>query len=440
VCIFSRAYGKEMSALESMIASGGEAPINPALAYELPLPSTVVVDRQQHVRAYPSSASSLSSTGTKTVRIRIGGEGFVDPSSMRVQYTITNGASDKYLRPLTGPWALWQQAYCRSGGVELDNIPHYGRWHNQMGWLHLDRESQWGSAGIEGFHVSKVSAKNPFKPEVGQLAGNVSLTVLHRLHLSLLSSGKLLPVKYAPLEIELSMVNDLNDFLYPASTSSNTGTQSFTVSDVQILMDTYTLDESVLQSFYSALLKNKVLSVPIMNCYQICHPLPGNTTSYSFSSVRSFSRLAAVWLTFRKTGPRSTEFLCPGPLPGEDDGADLNLNAASVPTARLSIGPHNWPDPQPVSSVAEYYMMFTKALGGTQPNITRREFEHDAFTIAWNIQKSPQDPTTAISTRSGDLVRVQLDNMTADRATECWMTLISFGVCAIRESGITLLS
>ena len=438
MCIFSSVYGKEMSALESMIASGGEAPINPALAYELPAPSTAIVDRQQHVRAYPSSASSLTSTGTKTCRIRIGGEGFVDPSSMRVQYTITNGTGDKWLRPVTGPWALWQQVYCRSGGVEIDNIPHYGRWHNQYGWLHLDRESQWGSVGIEGFHSSKPTTKNPFKPEVGAINYSVAMTVTHRLHLSLLSAGKLLPVKYAPLEIELSMVNDLNDFLLPASTNSNTGTQSFTVSDVQILMDTYQLDESVLQSFYSALLRNKVLSIPIMNCYQICHPIPGGSTTYSFSSVRAFSRLSQVWLTFRKTGPRSTEFLCPGALPGEDEDT-VNLNAASVPTARLSIGPHNWPDPQPASSMAEYHMMFTKALG-TQPNITRREFEHDAFTIAWNIQKSPQDPTTAISTRSGDLVRVELTNMTADRVNECWMTLISFGVCAIRESGVTLLT
>jgi hypothetical protein len=89
--------------------------------------------------------------------------------------------------------------------------------------------------------------------------------------------------------------------------------------------------------------------------------------------------------------------------------------------------------------MAEYYMMLTKTLG-SQPNITRREFEHDTFCIAWNIQKSPSDPTTAVSTRSGDLVRVELTNLTADRASECWMTLISFGVCAIRESGVTLLS
>ena len=62
------------------------------------------------------------------------------------------------------------------------------------------------------------------------------------------------------------------------------------------------------------------------------------------------------------------------------------------------------------------------------------------FSIGWDIQKSLSDPTTAISTRSGNLVRVGLANMTADRASECWMTLLSFGVCAIRESGVTLLT
>ena len=430
-----------MSALESLIAShpSGEAGVHPALSYELPAPSTAITDRKQHVRAYPSSASSLSSTGTKTCRIRIGGDEFVDPSSLRVQYTITNLETNKYLRPVGGPWCLWQQVYCRSSGVELDNIPYYGRWHQQYGWLNLDRESQWGSAGIEGFHMSKATTKNPFKPELGQFAGNVSLTVQHRLHLSLLSSQKLLPVKFAPLEIELSIVNDLNDFLHPASMNTNTGTQNFVVSDVQILYDSYTLDEAILQSFYSSLLKNKVLSIPIMTCSQICHPLPAGATTYSFSSVRAFSRLSQVWVTFRKTGPRSTEFLCPGPLPGEEDVNDLIINQASVPTARMSIGPKSYPEAQPVSSMAEYHMMYTKALG-MQPNITRREFEHEAFTIGWNIQKSPSDPTTAVSTRSGDLVRVELTNMTADRANEVWLTMIAFGVCAVRESGVTLLT
>jgi hypothetical protein len=429
-----------MSALESMIASNphGEASIHPSLMYELPAPSTAIVDRKQHVRAYPSSASSLSANGTKTVRIRIGGEDFVDPSSIRLQYTLTNNAPGSWVRPLTGPWGLWQQVYLRSNGQELDNIPYYGRFHQTFGWNHLTREEQFGSVGVEGMHMSTSRADSNFKPALGQIASGFGFTCMHRLHLSLLSSGKLLPVKFAPLEIELSMANDLADWLATDAGS----TLNVTISDVQVLMDCYTLDEAVQQSFYSALLKNRVLSCPVMNASMVCHNIPAGATSYSFSSVRAFSRLAQVWLHFRGTGPRAVEFVCPGNLPGnetnDEDVAILNTNV-KIPQARLSIGPHNWPDPQPVSSVAEYYMMLTKALG-TQPNITRSDFEKDCFTIVWDIKRQPQDATSAISTRSGDLVRVELSNLVANAATECWMTLVSFGVVAIRESGVTLLT
>ena len=61
----------------------------PALAYELPAPSTAVVDRKQHCRAYPSSASTLSLTGTRSCRIRLGGEDFIEPSLIRLMLSAT---------------------------------------------------------------------------------------------------------------------------------------------------------------------------------------------------------------------------------------------------------------------------------------------------------------------------------------------------------------
>jgi hypothetical protein len=271
--------------------------------------------------------------------------------------------------------------------------------------------------------------------EAGDIAANQSLTVMRRLHFSLLSAGKLLPVKYAPLEIELSLLNEPSDWLLLDAGSSN----NFSLQDIQILYDGYTLDEAVLQSFYSALLRNKVMSIGTLNAHQVVHPIPANATTYSFSSVRAFSRLAQVWLTFRtSTGARSANFICPGALPGVAAVSDVTLQNAAVPQARLSIGPKMWPDPQPVATSAEYQMMLTKALGYA-PNITRKAFEEKCFTMVWDIKKSPQDPTSAISTRSGDLVRVELTNL-SNSAAECWMTLISFGVVAIRESGVTLLT
>ena len=89
--------------------------------------------------------------------------------------------------------------------------------------------------------------------------------------------------------------------------------------------------------------------------------------------------------------------------------------------------------------MAEHYYQVQKAIGHV-PNLSRWLYENEAFTMVFDIKKLPADVTSAISTRSGDLVRVDLTSLVANQATEVWLTMISFGVVAIRESGVTLLS
>ena len=72
--------------------------------------------------------------------------------------------------------------------------------------------------------------------------------------------------------------------------------------------------------------------------------------------------------------------------------------------------------------------------------MNRYMFENTAFTMVFDLKKMPSDISSSLSTRSGDLVRCDITSMTADSATECWLTLVSFGVCAVRESGVSLLT
>ena len=125
-----------------------------SLDFTLPPASTACVDRRQHVRAYPTSASTLSPTGTRTVRLRLGGDDFIDPHSIRVMYTIKETGGANPLICLTGPWGAWSQVYLRSNGVELDNIPQYGRFHQQYGWNQLSMHEQFGEAAICGLNGS----------------------------------------------------------------------------------------------------------------------------------------------------------------------------------------------------------------------------------------------------------------------------------------------
>ena len=96
----------QMSSLESMLAAGEEAQLLSGLDFTLPPSSTAIVDLRQRIKAYPTSASSLSPTSTKTVRIRLGGDDFCSTESVRIQYTITNKHASDPLTPLCGPWGM----------------------------------------------------------------------------------------------------------------------------------------------------------------------------------------------------------------------------------------------------------------------------------------------------------------------------------------------
>jgi hypothetical protein len=189
--------------------------------------------------------------------------------------------------------------------------------------------------------------------------------------------------------------------------------------------------------------------------YQIVQSIPQGNTSFSFTAVRAFSRLSHIWLTFRQgglpdiggagvvpAGPRSSQFLCPTAVVG-NVGVAPALADGGAPSARLSIGPKYWPTPQPAGfgggGIGEHFYQMQKALPSI-PNITRDNYEQNAFSICFDLRKTPGDFTSALSTRSGDLVRIDLSNLTANLVTEVWCTLWAFSVVGIRESGVTLLT
>ena len=407
-----------------------------SLDFSLPPASTSVTDRRQHVRAYPTSASSLSPNGTRVVRLRLGGDDFVDPHSVRLQFTIVN--NDTTLRLITtgGPWVFWSQVYLRSGGTELDNIPMYSRFHQQYLWNQLSQVEQFGEAGITGLHGSwhrDAEDEVPTnRPTLGGIGPNSSYTVMHKLGLSILNSGKLVPTRYMPQELELHLNPNLTDYLRTAYSTN------FTLQNIQLIYDSYITDESVVDSFYRSLLSNRVLSMPIVSVFQTVHSIPAGSTSHNFAAVRAFSRLSHVWLTFRGTGPRVSEFMCPTATVAAQSGFALAL-LENAPSARLAIGPKYWPDPQPAATIPEHFYQLQKALPGI-PNITRDNFMQDWLTIVFNLQKNPGGPTSSLSTRSGDLVSVFLTNLTPDRCTSVYMTMFAFSVAAVRESGVTLLT
>jgi hypothetical protein len=146
-----------------------------------------------------------------------------------------------------------------------------------------------------------------------------------------------------------------------------------------------------------------------------------------------------VWLTFRNTGGRASEFVCPTTATGSSlTGSAPVFSSDAAPNARLSIAGVYWPCPQPTATIGENYWLLLKALPVT-PNINRNDFQNNCFGIVWDLRRVPGDASSAISTRSGDQLTIQLTNLTANAATECTLTLFAFDVLACREAGPTLL-
>ena len=247
-------------------------------------------------------------------------------------YTITNLDGTNTLKPLTGPWGAWAQLFLRSNGVELDSIPLYGRYHEMHGFKLLPFAEQWAESSICGLGGSWAASGTPsLNPKMGTIPANGNYTVMHKIHASLFNSGRFLPTRYMPLEIEMQL-GLASDWLTTGTGSSS----AYQISNVQLCYNSVTLDESIQESFYKALLASRTLSIPVINVYQVVQNIPANSTSFSFAAVRAFSRLSMVWLTFRAAGARCAEFVRPTTTAGT--GATPELADGGAHLARLSIG------------------------------------------------------------------------------------------------------
>ena len=83
--------------------------------------------------------------------------------------------------------------------------------------------------------------------------------------------------------------------------------------------------------------------------------------------------------------------------------------------------------------------MLQKALPST-PAIDRADFASNSYTSVFDLRRVPGDTTSAMSTRSGELLRIDVKGMTADASPTCFVTLWAMSVVSIREQGITLLT
>ena len=78
------------------------------------------------------------------------GDGWVDPSTVRLVYTLANTATNHQpLRPVGGPWRMFSRVRCMYQGAICDDISAYNRKHEMMSIL--TSKANRDNDDVEGF-------------------------------------------------------------------------------------------------------------------------------------------------------------------------------------------------------------------------------------------------------------------------------------------------
>jgi hypothetical protein len=433
------------SSVEDYLIEGLSFKLNPGASY--------VTDRRSV--SYYTAGSNIyqSGSGARVIRINLTGEGWLDPSPVRLSYTLVNneGAS-KVLRPLSGPWSFFRRARCLVGGAIVDDVDYYNRVHEM---LHiLTSKANRDNDSIEGFggrwdddenYTSKWTAADYTARVEPSSARAMSFKPLH----GLLNQPKYIPLMWSPLMFEFEVVNDATDTIvgHGGVFDTNNTSKAWQIQDVRIVCDVVTLDSALQNSYAEHVLSGKAL--PINYGTYVSQFQTITSTDFSVSVSRAVSRLKSVFVNFDGARSEANEnglfhrafntFM--GPMSG------ANYTGGSYGYTKelqwqLQIGGKMLPE-YPCTSMAQTFYQLKKALGihGSAFHslaITNKQYMNDHFVIGVDTEKILEAGFTGLNTRAGDLMIVRGEGANATMttwATNMCIILHTDQILEIRDTG-----
>ena len=137
-----------------------------------------------------------------------------------------------------------------SQGTEIERLDLYGRHHELYGFQLLPFQDQWSEAAVCGLHGSWESGLDKLQPKLGKIQPGERQAVLHKLHLSLFNSHKILPLRFCPLTLELQLAPAaywLNTHSVVSGTTTPLYTTNFSIADIHVIYDEIVPDDPVHQ-------------------------------------------------------------------------------------------------------------------------------------------------------------------------------------------------
>jgi hypothetical protein len=438
------------------IANGIEDKLIDGLSFKMNPGASYVVDRRS-VTFHPQGSNIYkTSSGTKLIRILLTGDNWMDTSTFRIMFDIrNNGAAAEKLYVLGGPHCFFRRMRILAAGQLVEDIDNYNRIHEMMSILTSPESRGNQAAEALGNHWDTGATQSTTQYPVSQgIPGASALTVLFKPLSGLLNQNKMLPIRYAPITIELELVDSVLDPIVPIQGTGTflaaTTSENWQIENVQVKVDVCTLDNALDNSYAQHLLSGK--SLPISYNTFVSQFQSANSTDKNLINVsRALTRLKSVFVTLQKD-PLATEILRKNwnsfhsPMRTENIGTLTHVPAGEF-EYQLQIGSKLFPE-YPIRSHNEAFYQLAKTLGVQASavhnfDITAREYRYTKLILGTDCEKVLDAGFTGLNTRAGDLMTVKFDlNKTANAADlalrkpdRIHIVLHSDQILEIRDSG-----
>jgi hypothetical protein len=120
------------------------------LSYKLDSTASYITDRKSSTYWAVGSNIYSPSAGTKVIKLVINGEGWLDPSTVKIQFDLKNNSTGP-LRTLSGPWSFFRRMRVLCQGQLIEDIDGYNLVHQMFNSLQSKHVRD--NEDVEGFGI-----------------------------------------------------------------------------------------------------------------------------------------------------------------------------------------------------------------------------------------------------------------------------------------------
>jgi hypothetical protein len=399
-------------------------------------PGASYVTNRRSVTYWPQGGNSYAPNGVKVMKIGLNGDSWLDPSTVKLFFTVTNNHATLLLKPrIPAPWVFFRRVRVLCGGQIVEDIDDYNRLH-QMFHLMKPTEKRLNDF-VEGFGVNSAQSLTLDHSKLEQsatLAANGgAATVAFTPFVGLLRQDKYLPIRYAPIQFEFELINDAKEAVY--GTGATEASENFTISDVQLKCDLVELDNTLDNEYTQYLMTGKSLPIHYTALTHGSQIFTNIKTDVKVS--RSLTRLKSVFLSMiALPDTRTPAEGVPNDFWHPMEGVDYSYTKELQ--LQIQIGSKLYPE-YPIRSLAEAYYQLRKTLGLHFGNdsmaILPRYYRNDTFIASFDLEKVLGASFTGTNTMDGQMmtIRMQAANastiaLPADTTCSLYYTLVYDGI------------